>query len=240
MRATSLPPLLRVGVLDPSLAALAWLLLEGGVPLVVTGPASAAARADLASALLSIDPDRAWVVVDADAEPPTLARLSALLQGGTGVGISLAAPDLTAALERLHGPPGRLPYDAVRRLGIVATLEQTPRGPRCRLVHLLRPTERDAHGHVQRRPPAILASWDEAEDRYDDYAWAVTPELAERVGMRQADLEDRHRERTALLAATAGLSHVSLADWQRLVREHLAARRAAGEGGDEASRAGGP
>jgi hypothetical protein len=225
MPPVSVLPLLRDGVVDPGLVALAWLLLEGGVPLIVTGPAGAGARTELAGALLSIDPDRAWLVVDADVDPPTLARLSALLLGGAGLGISVAGADLSAALERLHAPPGQLPFDAIRRLGLVVTAVQTSRGVRCRVVHYMRPTERDAQGHVQRRPPAILASWDEAADRYDDYAWAITPELAERIGRSQADLEDRRRERAGLLAAGASLEHVGLADWHVRVRDHLASER---------------
>jgi hypothetical protein len=225
MPLVSVLPLLRDGVLDPGLVALTWLLVEGGLPLLVTGPAGAGARTELAGALLSIDPDRAWLVVDADTDPPTLPRLSALLQGGTALGISVAGADLSGALERLHASPGQLPYDAIRRLGIVVTAAQTSRGVRCRVVHYLRPTERDAQGHVQRRQPAILASWDEAADRYDDYAWAITPELAERIGRTQAELEDRRRERAELLAADASLEHVSLVEWQARVRDQLASER---------------
>jgi hypothetical protein len=226
MRPVTVLPLLRSGVLDSSLTSLVWLLVEGGLPLVVTGSAASGARVEAAGALLSIDPSAAWLVLDADVEPATLSRLSALLQGGARIGISVAAPDLSSALERLHAAPGRLPYDAIRRLGIVVTLDQTARGPRCRLVHLLRPTERDAHGHVQRRPPAILASWDEAADRYDDYAWAITPELGERIGLRQAEVETRQRARARMLAATAGMAHIDMAGWEQRVREHLAAERA--------------
>jgi hypothetical protein len=218
-------PLIRDGVLDASLTSLIWLLVDDAVPLLVTGTAPAEARREVAGALLSIDPTTAWLVLDAEVEPPTLARLSALLQGAPRLGITIAAPDLPAALERLHAPPGRLPYDAIRRLGIVVTLEQTSRGLRCRLVHLLRPTERDAQGHVQRRPPAILASWDEAADRYDDYAWALTPELAERLGRQQAELEERHRARADLLAATARLAHIDRVGWEQRVREQLATER---------------
>jgi hypothetical protein len=218
-------PLIRDGVLDASLTSLIWLLVDDAVPLLVTGTAPAEARREVAGALLSIDPTTAWLVLDAEVEPPTLARLSALLQGGSRLGITVTAPDLPAALERLLAPPGRLPYDAIRRLGIVVTLEQTSRGLRCRLVHLLRPTERDAQGHVQRRPPAILASWDEAADRYDDYAWALTPELAERLGRRQAELEEHHRARADLLAATARLAHIDRVGWEQRVREQLATER---------------
>jgi hypothetical protein len=227
MAPPSVLPLLRDGVLDGQLAALVWLLGEGGIPLVVTGPASSGARADLAGALLSIDASRAWLVIDADVEPPTLPRLSALLQGGAGLGISVSAPDLAGALERLHGAPGQLPYDAIRRLGIVVTAEETARGVRCRVAHYLRPTERDGQGHVQRRPPAILSAWDEGADRFDDYAWGITPELAERIGGTQATLEERRMQRAALLERIARQAHVSLGEWQSRVREQLASEKPA-------------
>jgi hypothetical protein len=224
---TSVLPLLRGGVLDAPLTALVWLLVEGGVPLVITGPASRGARADLAGALLSIDASRAWLVIDADVEPPTLPRLSALLQGGPALGISVSASDLSGALERLHEAPGQLPYDAIRRLGIVVTAAETGRGVRCGIVHYLRPTERDGQGHVQRRPPAILSAWDEGADRFDDYAWAITPELAERIGLTQADLEERRVGRSALLERIARQAHVSLEEWRTRVRDHLASEGSA-------------
>ncbi len=219
--------LLRRGVIDPPLAALAWLLSEGGLPMVVTGPAGLEDRTGLAAALVSIDPDRAWLVIDADREAPTLSRLSSLLQGGAGLGICVAAAGVPDVLERLHDGPARLPYDAVRRLGVIVTLQATTQGPRCAVVHYLRPAERDAQGHVQRRPPAILASWDAAADRYDDYAWGILHELAERVGLDPARLEDRQRGRAAFLAAVARLDHISAADWQGHVRGRLAEERAA-------------
>lgn len=221
MRPLSVLALLRTGVLDPGLAALAWLLVEGGVPVIVIGSAGGPERSAMAAALLSIDPARAFVVLDADVEPPTLARLSALLRGGAGVGITLAAADLREAMERLRGEAGGLPDDAIRRLGTVFALDGTSRGPRCSIVHYLRPTERDGQGHVQRRPPAILAAWDAATGSYEDYAWAVTPELADRVDRSQADFEERLRDRAALLAATSRITHISAGEWQQRVRHHL-------------------
>jgi hypothetical protein len=220
MRPLSVLALLRTGVLDPGLAGLAWLLVEGGVPVVVIGSAGSPERSAMAGALLAIDPARAFVVLDADVEAPTLARLAALLRGGAGVGITLAAADLPEAMERLRGEAGGLPDDAIRRLGTVFALDGTSRGPRCSIVHYLRPTERDGQGHVQRRPPAILAAWDEASASYEDYAWAVTPELADRVDRSQADFEERLRGRAALLAATSRATHISAGEWQQRVRHH--------------------
>ncbi len=84
---------LRERTVDPELAALLWLLCEGGVPLVVASGCHAVDRSGLATALLATDPDREWVVLDADAEPLTPERLTALLRGGIGFGITVAAVD---------------------------------------------------------------------------------------------------------------------------------------------------
>lgn len=191
--------LLRGGTLDVRTAALLWLLNDGGVPLVVAGPASLDSRREVASALLSLDPARRWVVIDVDEEPITTDRLAALLRGGSGVGLTLAADDLESVLERVVG--GGLPEDAARRLGVVVIVEQAAPGLRCRVVHYLRPTEKDAQGHLQRRPPAVLSAWDEQADAFEDYAWGITPELADRVDRSQADLEERQADRARSLAA---------------------------------------
>ncbi len=186
------------GTLDARTLALLWLLSEGGVPLMVTGPASTEARRRLAAGLLAFQPDRPWVVLDADEEPATPERLSALLRGDARVGITLAADDLEALFE--HLAVQGLPEDAVRKLGVVVVAEETASGLRCTVVHYLRPTERDAQGHLQRRPPAVLAAWDEGADTFEDYAWGITPELADRVDRSQADLEERQADRARFLA----------------------------------------
>lgn len=193
--------LLRSGTLDAELAALLWLLVDGGIPVMVAGSTDALTRSAFAAGLLSTDPARRWVVLDADEEPVTSDRLAALLQGDVGVGVSLVAADLEQVLERLVA--AGLPEDGVRRLGVVVIVEQMAVGLRCSSVHYLRPTERDAQGHVQRRPPAVLAAWDVSEDIYEHYAWGITPELADRVDRSQADLEDRQRDRAIFLAAAA-------------------------------------
>ena len=199
MPPTDPPEPLRSGTLDPRTTALLWLLVEGGVPLVVAGPASSDARRALAASLLSLDPTRRWVVLDADEEPLSAQRLAALLRGGSGVGITLAADDLEGVLERLTTQG--LPEDAVRRLGMVAIVEEAEPGLRCSVLHYLRPTERDAQGHVQRRPPAVLAAWDERADAFEDYAWGITPELADRIDRAQADLEERQVDRARFLTS---------------------------------------
>jgi len=208
--------------LDADLAALVWLLVEGGVPVVVAGSASQADRAALASALLSVDPRRPAVILDADADPPTIAGLAALLQGGSGVALVSAAADLAAVLEHLHAAPAELPYDAIRRLGVVVVLDRSPDGPRVTAAHYLRPTERDGQGHVQRRAPAVLVAWDEATKAWEHYAWAMTPELADRVDRSHADLEQRQLDRAGFLAAMVRSGPLSQDDWAAVVGRYLA------------------
>ena len=190
------------GALDARTTALLWLLFDGGVPLIVAGPADTESRAAVAAGLLSVDPARRWVVLDSAEEGITPERLAALLRGGAGVGINVPAHDLEGVLESLAA--GGLPEDAVRRLGVVAIVDDTPMGPRCSVVHYLRPTERDAQGHLQRRPPAVLAAWDERGDTFEDYAWGITPELADRVDRSQADLEERQADRARFLLGQQG------------------------------------
>lgn len=199
---TTAQELLRNGVLDAELMALLWLLGEGGVPLTVIGGAGLDDRSGLTGAILSLSPKRAWVVIDADSEAPTPSRLAALLQGGVGLGLTLGTPDLRSLLEGAASL-SNLPEDGLRRLGAVVVLHDAEPGLRCGAVHYLRPSERDGEGHVQRRPPAVLASWDEDTDRFEHFAWGITPELADLIDRAQADLEDRQRERAAFLRDVA-------------------------------------
>lgn len=223
MQPTTLAGFVAARTLDPAQAALAWLLVEGGVPLLVIGAAPVEHRAAIAGAVVSFDQQRPWVVLDADVEVPTLPRLAALLRGGTSLGLLLSAVDLQAALDRLERPPIGLPEDAVRRLGVVMVVEGTADGSaRCTVMHYLRPTERDGQGHIQRRPPAVLSAWDDATAAFEDYAWAVTPELADRVDRSQADFEDRWRDRARFLAEAAAACDRAARGQADVIRRYLA------------------
>jgi hypothetical protein len=208
--------------IDAELTALVWLLVEGGVPVVVIGEATAADRTAFASSLVGVDPRRAAVVIDADAEPPTIPRLAAYLQGGTAIALVSDAPDLELALARFHAPPVELPYDAIRRLGVVLVLEESPNGPRISVAHYLRPTERDGQGHVQRRAPAVLAAWDDASASWEHFAWGITPELADRVDRSQADFEQRQLDRAGFLTAMARSDPMTMEQWRAVVTRYLA------------------
>ena len=207
--APTIVDLVAEGVLDAELAALLWLLTEGGVPLTVTGGVGLADRVRLARAVLAAPPDVPWVLIDADLERPGLATLGARIRSGVRVGITLEAADLRSAIERLTAPPDGLPEDAVRRLGVVLVAGEVPStavGPiseRIRVIaaHYLRPLERDAAGHVQRRPPAVLATWVAAANVFDHFAWGLTPELADLVDRTQASFEELQASRTAAIRA---------------------------------------
>jgi hypothetical protein len=209
------------GVLDAELGALVWLLIEGGAPLVVGGP-DAGTRSDVATAVLGVDPGRPWVLLDVDARPPRLEELAVLIRSGTAVGLSVAGADLAAIVSVLEAPPIALPDDAVRRLGVVLVLGGSARGPRVVAAHYLRPTERDGGGHLQRRPPAVLATWDRDADAFEHFAWGVTPELGDRVGRAQADLEERQSDRAAFIDRAVGRGDVAAGAFADRVRDHLA------------------
>ncbi|HVQ22645.1 MAG TPA: hypothetical protein VMT36_05185, partial [Candidatus Saccharimonadia bacterium] len=166
------------GAIDSRLAAVVWLLAEGGVPLVVADLDAVAGRT-LADAL------------DAFGRPPVL--LSAFPR-------SIEAASLQEVQARLAEPPFVLTEDAIRSVGVVLVLVELPDGRRrIRAAHYVRPLEQDPEGHVQRRPPALLAAWDAERDRLDDYAWGITAELAGRVGREPAAFERAMIERISLL-----------------------------------------
>jgi hypothetical protein len=214
--------------LDGELAALAWLLVEGGVPIVVAGDAPLELRSAVAGALLDADPGRPWVLVDADGDPVDLERISALLRGGVHLGLTLRADGLQEVVARLGEPPNSLPEDAIRRLGVVLVLGLDPgmRG-RVQAAHYLRPTERDAQGHIQRRPPAVLATWDRDRGIVEHYAWGITAELGERVDRSMADLEARQAARASALDRLAARWPESSGPERDRIRSDLAAAVAA-------------
>ncbi len=205
-------------MLDARALALLWLLVEGGVPLVVAGTADRSSRAAAGRGAAVDRPGSERGCCSTPEEAPLrTGQLAAQLRGDAAFGVTLEAADLEGVLERLEAMG--LPEDGVRRLGVVLILDQTTTGPRSAVVHYLRPTERDAQGHLQRRPPAVLSAWDERGDTFEDYAWGITPELADRVDRSQADLEERQADRARFLAGM----HDCAGDAATLVRAYLAA-----------------
>ena len=85
----------------------------------------------------------------------------------------------TRSSTALRQPPVRLTDDELSHLGVVLILRRLDDGRR-RVVaaHYVRPVARDAHGHLQRLGPAVLATWDPTTDAFEHFGWGVTPELA--------------------------------------------------------------
>ena len=172
----SLRELTALGELDPGVAALLWLLAEHGLPLTVASPARAAAERTRAA------------IVDAAGT----GRAARLAPAG---GVMLA--DSLEAVLRLLGGDAAL-NDATRDLGLVVIHD----GRRVTSAHYVRPVERDGAGHLQRRPPAVLAAWNERSGSVDDFSWAVTDELADRIGLTRQDLEDQRDARRDQLSGS--------------------------------------
>jgi hypothetical protein len=166
------------GSLDAELAALAWILTDSGVPLVVASDDPDAARAIWAA----FGP-LAGVRLTADGAPV----------GGVVIGNSL---------EDLVGN-GEVP-DHARDLGVVLVVESKAFGPRVATGHYVRPIERDAAGHLQRRPPALLSAWNERAGEFDHFYWGVTDELATRAGTTRTEFESDHAARTRQLLSPGG------------------------------------
>ena len=121
---------------------------------------------------------------------------------GYGLGATIHAESLEEVLVELGGLDVGLTSDELSRLGVVLVvraLRDQATGVVIRRVvaaHYVRPVVRDAAGHVQRPGPAVLATWDPGADRFEDFAWGIAPELAERVGRKAGDF-DAERDRRA-------------------------------------------
>ena len=226
------------GILDSELAALAWVLIEGNVPVVVAVPPGreGAGGQLLAGLLASIRPE---VPLESVAGSLTAAGASGLIRGRRPGGV-IEAASLGEVRERLGGGPLPLSPDQLTFLGCVLVLGEssgdTNAGPkagtsavtgagagtgkgRLRVVaaHYVRPLARDAHGHSQRLDPAVLATWDSRLQRYEHFAWGVIPEIASRLGRRAGDLEADLHHRRDDLAGLAKAGVTSLDEVQRLI-----------------------
>jgi hypothetical protein len=125
---------------------------------------------------------------------------------GYGMIATMPGRGLEDVLERLHAPEIGTAGDERSRLGVVLVMAppDEQRGPRVAVAHYLRPVALDTHGHVQRLPPVVLATWNEADDRWDHFAWGVLPDLAGRVGTTPRELEAEQARRAAALRTAAG------------------------------------
>jgi hypothetical protein len=227
-----LPRLVGARLLDAPLAALAWLMLERGIPVIVAGREAAVADALLEALVSALPRDRRpdpvlgpggdrLVRVTGRLEigtPPGILRAAlGATTGRSGLAVAIAADDLAAVLAVLRGQG--LTDDEISFMGVVLVLgardarptagatDPAPNGigsARVLAAHYLRPVVLDAGGHPRRLPPAVLATWDPAADAWDDYAWGIAPDLAERARMRVGDLEAERDRRAAALTEHAG------------------------------------
>jgi hypothetical protein len=226
--APTLPERVAAGVVDASLAALAWLLLERGVPALVAGR-DPVARVALADALAGAVPEarrpaatrggdrlvRVAGTVDAATPPGILRAALAATTGRSGLLATLDADDLAGVLDLLARQG--LTTDEASFLGVVAVLGPAgPAGEPARMVvaHSLRPVVRDAGGHPRRLAPAVLAAWDEAAGRWEDFAWGIGPDLAERCRMRAGDFEAARAVRAALVADLVAAGRLDAASFE--------------------------
>jgi hypothetical protein len=122
---------------------------------------------------LALDPGSARLVVRATTRGWTLAA-------------TIPGASLAEVIEVLEAEPVGLERDELSYLGVVLVTHPDGAGQgsadRVTAVHWIRPLVRDAHGHLQRLGPAVLATWDPSKGRWEHFAWGVLPELAMRLG----------------------------------------------------------
>lgn len=138
--------------------------------------------------------------------------------------------ELAAAADRdapssEQAPPGVVETERGGPTAEAGTAEGT--AWRVAACHYVRPLERDAAGHLQRRPPAVLATWDARRDLLEHFEWGVTTELAMRIGLGRDDFEREHGERTRAIAALVAAGQTSRGAVQTLL-----ARRSRSNPGD--------
>jgi hypothetical protein len=216
----TLPGLVAARMLDGPLAALAWLMVERGIPILVAGGDEAAGLA-LIDALTGALPARRRPDATAPGSPGGLVRVAGVLARDTPPGVLRAALGTTTArggLAALVGAPDLegvldvlarqgLTNDEASFLGVVLVVEQRPEaggGPRVVAAHYLRPLGLDAGGHPRRQRPAVLATWDSRDDRWEDFAWGILPDLAQRCRMRAGDFDAERQRRAAALDDLVG------------------------------------
>jgi len=185
----------------PEATELGWRREHNVVPAAgrdATRRASSSTTVLLARDLAGEGPD-----ATAGARARLVVRALAL---GYGLIAAMDAPDLESLYARLGGPDIGTVEDERSRLGVVLTVADVGRGSRVVAAHYVRPLARDQHGHVQRLPPAVLATWNMATDTFDHFAWGVIPDLAVRTGRRPIDFEREQATRTAALRSATPIS----------------------------------
>lgn len=194
-----IPPELRVVELRGADETFDWLpqASELGWPGVARRPAEGAPFRPEDTVLLAAElsdhaPAATW------GEAARIAVRAAAI--GYGLAATIQGDSLDDVFEALRASPIGLGDDELSRLGVVLVLRQSAGGHRrVAAAHYVRPVARDGHGHLQRLGPAVLATWNDATDTFEQFGWGVTPELAMRVGRRPGDFELDSAARRAFL-----------------------------------------
>lgn len=129
---------------------------------------------------------------------------------GYGMAATMTGGGLEEVFATLRATPVGADDDELARLGLVLVVNVFPgdgagEDPRHRVVaaHYVRPVVRDAHGHVQRLPPAVLAAYEPRTDHLEHFAWGIVGELAGRAGRGAVDFEREQAQRAGYLAGLA-------------------------------------
>jgi hypothetical protein len=182
---------IRAGILDAQLAALASIMIESGLPLVVA--ARGEERAGDCSGLEVRDALGA-ILLTCALPPAAGTRTSAPMTVDAGT--------LEAVLARMPMLSLEAADESGARVALVVVLGADERVGAWRVLaaHLLRPPLRDGHGHLQRQGPAVLSTWDPSLQRFEHFWWAILAELALLIDRRAGDLDAAISDRTDLLA----------------------------------------
>jgi hypothetical protein len=125
---------------------------------------------------------------------------------GYGLLATMSGDGLDDVLDTLHDPAVGTDEDERSRLGVVLVLAKAVGTTRVVAAHYVRPVALDTHGHVQRLPPAVLATWSPDAGRYDHFAWGLLPDLAGRTGMQPIEFEREQARRAGALAEAAAIA----------------------------------
>ena len=161
-------------------------------------------RAESMSNVARLSPSDGVLVVHGLAQPGGVtgerARIVVrALALGFGLLATMGGDGLDHALDALHDASVGADQDERSRLGIVLVVAEEAGVVRVEAAHYVRPVALDTHGHVQRQPPAVLATWNPGSGAWDHFAWGVVPDLAGRLGMVPLELEREQARRAAVL-----------------------------------------
>jgi hypothetical protein len=122
---------------------------------------------------------------------------------GYGLLATMDGDGLDDALDRLATRDIGTDEDERSRLGTVLVLGDAGDRQRVVAAHYVRPVALDPHGHVQRLPPAVLATWNATRAGWDHFAWGLLAELGDRTGRAPGDLEREQARRASVIAEVA-------------------------------------